>query len=87
MIALPKHKLRCVDPYGDVWSSFGLRGASKLPELKKHDFFEDKNLLNHTKNYQNYYFLLQCGGLSIEIGAKVHMDTSAIHRRPQGAPK
>ena len=28
--------------------------------------------------------MLQCGGLSIEIGAKVHMDTSAIHSRPQG---
>ena len=62
-------------------------GALKLPKLKKHDFLKDKNLLKHTKKYKNYHFLLQCGGLSIEIEAKVHMDTLGIHWGVQGAPK
>ena len=62
-------------------------GAFKLPKLKKHDFLEDKNLLKHTKKCKNYHFLLQCGGLSIEIEAKVHMDTLGIHWGVQGAPK
>ena len=60
-------------------------GAFKLPKLKKHDFLEDKNLLKHTKKCKNYHFLLQCGGLSIEIEAKVHMDTLGIHWEVQGA--
>ena len=31
--------------------------------------------------------MLPCGGSAIDIEAKVHMDTSGIHRRPLGAPK
>ena len=62
-------------------------GLLNCPNWKKHDFLEDKNLLKHTKKYKNYHFLLQCGGLSIEIEAKVHMDTLGIHWGVQGAPK
>ena len=62
-------------------------GDFKLPKLKKHDFLEDKNLLKHTNKFKNYYFLLQCGELLIELRAKVHMDTLGIRWGPQGPPK
>ena len=43
-------------------------------------------MIKHTRNGKNYYLLLQFGGSPIDIEAKIHMDTSSIHRRPLGAP-
>ena len=54
---------------------------------QKHAIFKDINLRIHKKNCENYCFLLQCGELPIEIGAKVHLDTLGIYGGPRGAPK
>ena len=47
----------------------------------------DINLLKHTKNHKNCFFLLHCGELTIELGAKVHLDTLGTNGGPEGAPK
>ena len=57
------------------------------PDEQKRAVFKDINLLKHTKNHKNCFFLLHCGELTIELGAKVHLDTLGTNGGPEGAPK
>ncbi len=49
------------------------------PDEQKHAIFKDLNPRKHTQIMKTI-FLLQWGKLTIELGAKVHMDTFGISR-------
>ena len=45
------------------------------------------NPLKRKKLVKIVFFLLHCGKLTIELGAKVHLDTLGTNGGPEGAPK
>ena len=56
------------------------------PDEQKYAVLEDINLLEHTKTMKTVVFF-QYSELTLELGAKVHMDTLGMNWGPQGAPK
>ena len=62
-------------------------GALKVPKMKKKLFFGGYTPALTHKNHESCCYLLQCGELTIGLGAKVHTDTLGTNGGPEGAPK